>query len=76
MRVAGRRAREDAGLRWWIDFGVLSRGVLFREVVMRLMSWIAGVSLAAPLALATGLLATVSLFSYRASRATPAWAAT
>jgi len=31
---------------------------------------------AAPLALATGLLATVSLFSYRASRASPAWAAT
>jgi uncharacterized membrane protein YoaK (UPF0700 family) len=31
---------------------------------------------AAPLALATGLLATVSLFSHRASRAPPAWAAT
>jgi uncharacterized membrane protein YoaK (UPF0700 family) len=31
---------------------------------------------AAPLALATGLLATVSLFSHRASRASPAWAAT
>jgi uncharacterized membrane protein YoaK (UPF0700 family) len=34
------------------------------------------VDTAAPLALATGLLATVSLFSYRASRATPACAAT
>ena len=31
---------------------------------------------AAPLALATGLLAIVSFFTYRASRATPAWAAT
>jgi uncharacterized membrane protein YoaK (UPF0700 family) len=31
---------------------------------------------AAPLALATGLLAIVSLFTYRGSRAMPAWAAT
>jgi uncharacterized membrane protein YoaK (UPF0700 family) len=30
---------------------------------------------AAPLALATGLLAIVSLFTYRASRTTPAWIA-
>jgi uncharacterized membrane protein YoaK (UPF0700 family) len=34
------------------------------------------VDTATPLALATGLLAIVSLFSYRASRAAPAWAAT